>query len=72
MALGLLGLLFHAEHLAVAIEFDDACALELLDRGLLVTHDTRRAFGFGKVDELAKAEEQQVISCDDKHIVIDM
>ena len=72
VTLGLLGLLLHAEYPVVLIEFDYACALELLDRGLFMAHDTGGVFLFGEVCELGKTEKEQVIGCHDEHIVIDV
>jgi hypothetical protein len=69
MGLGNLGLLFHAEDAIVGIELYDTRALELLDGGLLVTHDAGGAFGFGEIDELLKTKEQQVVGSHYQQII---
>jgi len=72
VALGDLGLLFHAEDAVVGVELYDACALELLDGGLLVAHDAGGLFLLGESHELGKAEEEEVVGGDHQQVVIDM
>ena len=71
MALGLLGLLLHAEDAVILVELNHACALELFDGGLLMAHDAGGAFLLGKGDKLAKRKEEEVVGCHDEHIVVD-
>ena len=70
MGLGMLWFFFHAEDTVVFVELYDTRALELLDGGLLVTHDAGSAFGFGEIDELLKAKEQQVVGRHHQKVIV--
>jgi hypothetical protein len=70
VGLGVLRFLLHAEDTIVLVELYDTCALELLDGGLLMTHDAGGAFGFGEIDELLKAKEQQVVGSYHKKVIV--
>ena len=71
MGFGNLRLLFHAQDTIVLVELYDTCALKLLDGGLLMTHDAGSALGFGEIDELLKAKEQQVVGSYHKKVIVD-
>lgn len=62
LALGDKGLLFHIEHTIVTIHHDNARALQLLHRGLVMTHDAAGALLLGKVNELLEAKKQEIVS----------
>ena len=54
MALGNLRFLLHAEDTVIFVEFYHTCALELLDRGLLVAHDAGGLLLLCEFDKFAK------------------
>ena len=37
-----------------------------------MTHDARSLFALGKIDEVLEGEEEQIICCHHKHIIVDM
>ena len=69
--LGFSGLLLHVEHFIVFIEHHYTRSLQFGFVGLVMTHDARCAFGFGKIHEALKREEKQVVSRHHEHIVLD-
>ena len=68
VALGLLGLLFHIEDTVMLVHDDDTGALEFLNARLLVAHDATGSLLFGKVDELLKAEEEEIVGGEDEEV----
>ena len=72
MALRLLGLLFHIEDAVMLVHDDDTGALEFLNARLLVAHDTTGTFLLGKIDKLLEGEEEQVVGCNNQHIIVDV
>ena len=68
VALGLLGLLFHIEDAVMLVHDNDTGALELLDARLLVAHDAAGSLLLGKVDELLKAEEEEVVGGENQQV----
>jgi hypothetical protein len=71
MTFRFLRFLLHVEHPHLVVNDDDARALELFYRGLLMTHDARGLFLLGKVNELLEREEQDVVSSNDEYIIVD-
>ena len=69
MALGLLGLLFHIEDTVILVHHDDTGALELLYRGLLVTHDTTGSLLLGKIDKFLEREEEEIVGGKDEEVM---
>ena len=72
MAFRHLWFLFHSQHSELFVKLNDARALQLLYRGLLVAHDATRLLLAGKVDELLEREEQQVVSCHHEQVVVNL
>lgn len=72
MSAGLLGLLLHIEHTMVIVELYHTGALQLLNRGLVVAHDTAGALLLGKLHKFVETEEEQIVGGNDKYIVVDM
>ena len=70
MALGVFGLLFHIKHLVVLVQYDNTCALQFIDGWLVVADDARRAFCLGKIHKVTEREEQQVVGCYDKEVIV--
>ena len=70
MALGVFGLLFHIEHLVVLIQYYNTCALQFIDGWLVVADDARRAFCLGILHKVTEREEQQVVGCYDKEVIV--
>ena len=72
VALRLLRLLFHVQHLVLLIHHNHPRTLQLLDGRLLVAHDAAGTLLQGKIHKFLEREEQQVIGSHHQHIIIDM
>ena len=70
MALWVLGLLFHIEHLVVFVQYDNTCALQFLYGWLVVADDARSDFCFCILHEVTEGKEQQVVGSYDKEIIV--
>ena len=70
MAFGVFGLLFHIEHLVVLVQHDNTCALQFLYGWLVVADDARCAFCLGILHKVTEREEQQVVGCYNKEVIV--